>query len=231
MIGYLEDQFLLIKLPLTDAGAPVSFLEGETLTVRIFTEISVCMFDATVLRRELHPFYCLHLSYPQTIKSVQLRNSIRIQTDLACTVQGNVQFHSATMINLSTSGALVRSAQAGLSTEAPVVIGFTSRSQFDFGSVALQLKAVVRSLRSVCSTGGDVIGAGAEAGIDTYYGVRFMEVDQADQLVLQNHAYDVLLSDRRRILRARFLQSAEDVGFLTIARVARSCLEDLFNVF
>lgn len=199
LIGYLENQFLLIKLPLTDAGAAVSFLEGETLTVRIFTGISVCMFDATVMRRELHPFYCLHLSYPQTVKSVQLRNSIRIQTDFACTVQGDVQPHSATMINLSTSGALIRSAQAGFITEAPVVVGFTLRSQFDAGPIALQLKAVVRSLRN---TGSDATGTGdtAQAGIDTYYGVQFLEVDQADQLVLQNYAYDVLLSDRRRIL-------------------------------
>ena len=199
LIGYLENQFLLIKLPSTDGGAPVSFLEGEVLTVRVFTGTSVCMFDATVLRRELHPFYCLHLTYPQTVQSVQLRSSIRIQTDFACTINDDAGSHTATIINLSTSGALIRSAHAAIVTEAPVTIAFTLSSQFDAGPNAMQLKAIVRSLRSTASeaAGSD---SGVEAATVTHYGVQFMEIDPADQLTLQNYAYEILLSDRRRIL-------------------------------
>ncbi len=201
LVGYLENQFVLIKLPSTDGGSPVSFLEGETLSVRIFTGIAVCMFDATVLRRELHPFFCLHLSYPQAVKSVKLRSSIRIQTDLACTVTGEDRSHEATMINLSTSGALIRSNKGGIATEteAPVTVAFTLSSQFSPQPIALQLKAVVRSLRST-SVDAASTGLDDDAALDTYHGVQFTDVEPADQLALQNYAYEALLSDRRRIL-------------------------------
>lgn len=201
LLGYLENQFVLIKLPSTGDGSPVSFLEGETLSVRIFTGTAVCMFDATVLRRELHPFFCLHLSYPQMIKSVRLRNSIRVQTDLACTVTSDAGSHEATMINLSTSGALIRSNQIGsnAAAEAPVTVVFTLISPLSPVPMALKITAIVRSLRST-SGDADSTGLGTDAALDTYYGVQFTDVDPADQLVLQNHAYEVLLSDRRRIL-------------------------------
>lgn len=201
LLGYLENQFVLIKLPSTDGGAPVSFLEGETLSVRIFTGTAVCMFEATVLRRELHPFFCLHLSYPQTIKSVKLRNSIRIQTDLPCTVSGEAGAHEATMINLSTSGALLRSIQgdSDAGSEAPVTVAFTLSSQFSPAPIALRLKAVVRSLRSTSADAAST-GLGSDTARDAYHGVQFTDVDPADQLVLQNYAYEALLSDRRRIL-------------------------------
>lgn len=192
LLGYLENQFVLVKLPFAANGAPVSLYESETLSVRVFTGTSVCMFEAAVLRCELHPFYCMHLSFPAEVSNVKLRDALRIQTDFPCLIHSDSGPVPGNVVNLSTTGALIQADSAIVAVDDAISLAFPLGAASDDGVSKVELKAVVRSLRNHSTDGS------SSAAIQ--FGVQFADVCANDQLALHAYAYNVLLMDRRRIV-------------------------------
>jgi len=190
LIGYADKQFILLKLPVAANGVPITFYEGEPVSVRVFTGVSVYVFNAVALRCELHPFYCLFLSYPADIRTLTLRNSIRVRADLPCVVTTGGKEESGTLVNLSTSGALIQCSDTDNAVGDNVNISFSLQSQFDAAPNQLNLEAEVRSATEVMVKGAELV----------QYGVKFADLNAADQLALQNYGYEVVLSDRKRIV-------------------------------
>jgi c-di-GMP-binding flagellar brake protein YcgR len=190
LIGYADKQFILLKLPVAANGVPITFYEGEPVSVRVFTGVSVYVFNAEALRCELHPFYCLFLSCPADMRNLTLRNSIRVRADLPCMVKAGGEEESGTLVNLSTSGALIQCSGKDNAVGDNVNISFSLQSQFDAAPNQLSLKAEVRSATEVTAKGEELV----------QYGVKFADPNAADQLALQNYGYEVVLSDRKRIV-------------------------------
>jgi c-di-GMP-binding flagellar brake protein YcgR len=190
LIGYVDKQFVLLKLPVAANGVPITFYEGDHVSVRIFTGVSVYVFNAKALRCELHPFYCLFLSYPAEVRTLALRNSLRVRADLPCVIKTGGKEESGTLVNLSTSGALIQCLAKGNAVGDRVNISFSLQSQSGSAPNQLDLQADVRSATEVMVKGTEF----------AQYGVQFAELNAMDQLALQNHAYEVLLSDRKRIV-------------------------------
>jgi c-di-GMP-binding flagellar brake protein YcgR len=190
LLGYSEKQFLLLKLPVAANGVPITVYGGETISVRVFTGISVVVFDAKALRCEFHPFYCPYLTYPAEVRTHTLRNSIRVLADLPCVVKGGSREALGTLVNLSTSGALIQSPANGSAVGERINLRFALKSQLDIAANDLDLQAVVRSVNPVMDQNEDILK----------YGVEFADLGAADQLALQNYVYEVLLSDRKRVV-------------------------------
>jgi c-di-GMP-binding flagellar brake protein YcgR len=190
LIGYADKQFILLKLPVAANGVPITFYEGEQVSVRVFTGVSVCVFNAQALRSELHPFYCLFLSFPTEVRTLALRNSLRVRADLPCVVNTGGNEDSGTLVNLSTSGALIQCPVKGNTVGDRVKIRFQLQSQSDSTPNQLDLQAEVRSASEITVNGAEL----------AQYGAQFVELNAMDQLALQNYGYEVLLSDRRRIV-------------------------------
>lgn len=192
LLGYLENQFVLVKLPFAANGAPVSLYESETLAARVFTGTSVCTFDATVLRCELHPFYCMHLSFPAEVGNVKLRDALRIQTNFPCMVESKSAALQGNVVNLSTSGALIQANSAIVAIDDAVNLVFPLGTASDAGVSNVKLKAVVHSVRNYA--------ADDSPSTAIQFGVQFTDVSADDQLALHAYAYNILLMDRRRII-------------------------------
>jgi hypothetical protein len=174
LLGYSEKQFLLLKLPVAANGVPITVYGGETISVRVFTGISVVVFDA----------------YPAEVRTHTLRNSIRVLADLPCVVKGGSREALGTLVNLSTSGALIQSPANGSAVGERINLRFALKSQLDIAANDLDLQAVVRSVNPVMDQNEDILK----------YGVEFADLGAADQLALQNYVYEVLLSDRKRVV-------------------------------
>lgn len=194
VIGCSENQFLLLKLPIAANGAPITLVEGEALSVRVFSGVSVYVFDAVTLRCELHPFYCLFLSYPSNVQTHALRDAIRVRADVECEVNMAGNAMPGTLLNLSTGGALVRIPTSDVRPETKLSLSFSLHSPFDSERHPLAVEAVIRSVKP--------IGGATPEGDSTaaQCGVQFVDLSDSDRLVLQNHAYEVLLTDRKRIV-------------------------------
>jgi c-di-GMP-binding flagellar brake protein YcgR len=93
-------------------------------------------------------------------------------------------------VNLSTSGALIQSPANGSAVGERINLRFALKSQLDIAANDLDLQAVVRSVNPVMDQNEDILK----------YGVEFADLGAADQLALQNYVYEVLLSDRKRVV-------------------------------
>ena len=61
LIGWLKDEYLIVKMPM-DSGAPIALVEGERVTIRVFSGIHVCSFASTVERVFGRPLSYVHIA-------------------------------------------------------------------------------------------------------------------------------------------------------------------------
>lgn len=83
LVGFVRDEYLIVKIPQLGKNL-ASIREGEQIMVRVFSGLSVGVFNVTVLRIFLHPVYYLHVSFPDDIKGSRLRSAMRVKVDVPC---------------------------------------------------------------------------------------------------------------------------------------------------
>lgn len=197
LIGYVKDEYLLVKIPFEN-GAAVSLREGEKLTVRIFSGVNVCSFDCTVMRVFLHPFFYVHLTFPTLIQGTSLRMAMRVKVRIParlCTTANAAESAARTVLltNLSVGGALIECGQDLGRTPDTVFLSFKLASHQGEQEVLVNTRMAIRNA--------SVRKASADEPNDTYtYGVQFVELDPAHQVMLQNLTYEALIGDRQRLV-------------------------------
>jgi hypothetical protein len=111
VVGWVEGRSLIVTAPHTPAGRLV-LDSGEIVLVRTFTGRSAFAFRCSVLRKSSPPLEYLHLSFPERIESIDVRNSPRCLLELPVTLtlaRGGAP--EAKLKNVSVDGALVESAE------------------------------------------------------------------------------------------------------------------------
>lgn len=78
LIGWIKDEYMSAKLPM-NGGLPIPLIEGERLTIRVFSGINVCSFACTVERLFLRPLFYAHISFPDSIQGTSLRIAMRVK--------------------------------------------------------------------------------------------------------------------------------------------------------
>jgi c-di-GMP-binding flagellar brake protein YcgR len=196
LIGYMKDEYLLIKMPVEN-GAPLLLREGELLTIRVFSGMTVCSFDATVMRAFFHPFFYAHLTFPKVIQGASLRGAMRIKVNMPAEVKttgsdGTPSNAPVSLGNLSVTGALVESDKP-LGEKGDVLhLSFAITTQFDDHEVRVEVRATIQNAQHKPSAGGQ-----PEKFI---YGVQFDELDATHKIMLQNLIYQALVEDRQKLL-------------------------------
>lgn len=192
LIGYVRDEYLILKLPFEN-GAPIALREGDKITVRVFSGITVCSFDTTVLRIFLHPLFYLHLSFPKAIRGASLRSAMRVKVDIpAQAAKAGAAAVSVLLGNLSVAGALIESPQELGEADAVLELAFTLVTQPGDNEVKIDTRAAIRNVHRRPAPDGQ-----AELFM---YGVEFTELDPTQQIVLQNLTYEALIGDRQKLV-------------------------------
>jgi c-di-GMP-binding flagellar brake protein YcgR len=109
LIGYIKDEYLIVKMPMEN-GVPMGLVEGERVTIRVFSGVNVCTFDCTVQRIFGRPLLYLHLSFPESIQGTPLRTSMRVKVDLPATIAASAPDAAAAdclLANISVNGARI----------------------------------------------------------------------------------------------------------------------------
>ena len=187
-LGWLEGQSIMVTAPQNDAGRLV-LQEGEQVLLRAFTGKSAFAFCTTVLKAAHQPFHYLHLSFPDKVEGVAIRNSPRCRMRLPAAItppgratsQGNI-------LNIGTTGALIEAAEPLAPGEGMIQIAF-----------ALELHGVPVSLdlrAQVCGAK----GAPAAGGVPLrQYGVEFRQLQPNDRLVLGSLVWYRMYEDPRSV--------------------------------
>lgn len=192
LIGYVKDEYLIIKTPF-DNGTPIALREGDRITMRVFSGVRVCSFDATVLREFLHPLFYLHLSFPRVIRGTSLRAAMRVKVEIpAQATKSGAGPVSVLLDNVSAAGALIESPEELGDTNSALDLSCTVVTQPAGKEMRLDTRATIRN----CSK-----RPASEGRAEVFlYGVEFTELDPTHQIVLQNLAYEALIGDRQRLV-------------------------------
>lgn len=171
-IGAIESKGVMVG-PIGSDAEQTGLTEGEVCIVRGFTGQYEFSFLSKVLQTFEKPFVYALLAYPTLVDARLVRQSMRVKmtwpTQVTAEGQCPVQ---ATLVDLSTAGAMVTTNQALGSVGELLTLGLTL--QVDATPIALQLRAKVchsnrlAANNTVC-TGLAFVGASAQDKIALSY--------------------------------------------------------------
>jgi c-di-GMP-binding flagellar brake protein YcgR len=194
LVGWVKDDYLIVRVPIEN-GTPVGLVEGERITIRVFSGVNVCSFDCTVQRVFDRPLLYVHLSFPNTIQGTSLRGAMRVKVDIPATVMtvnGNGRPVECSLTNVSVSGARIESKLGLPDGVGEITVEFSVVPPTYDRPVKISARAAVRNVSTLPRE-----SDGTELFV---YGVQFLDLNPVHHTMLQNLTYEVLLSDRQNIV-------------------------------
>lgn len=194
LIGYIKDEYMIVKIPM-EQGVPIALTEGEKLTIRVFSGVTVCSFDCTVARVFARPLLYVHITFPNSIQGTSLRASMRVKVDIPAQVTGSRPAAAparCTLINLSVTGALIESPRKLPPDDELVTLEFSLLSQPGNQPVAVKTRASIKNV--------NVLKPSPDRFEVFTYGVQFIGLDPNHYTLLQNMTYEAMIADRQKIV-------------------------------
>ncbi len=193
LIAYVKDEYMIVKIPLEN-GVPIVLNEGDKLTIRVFSGVTVCSFACSVLRIFQRPLNYVPLSFPKVIQGTSLRTAMRVKVDIpAQLTYRDLQALPVFLINLSVSGALIESPTVLEPDESGVSLAFTMLAHPNGQQIRIHTRATVQNV-SVVKT-----ASPSQQEVFTY-GVQFIDLEPTHYTMLQNLTYEALIADRQKIV-------------------------------
>ncbi|MDY6943974.1 MAG: flagellar brake protein [Pseudomonadota bacterium] len=111
-IGYVPNRSIIVSAPVKD-GKAVRLINGCPLVARVLSAHHVRGFNCIVLYYAKQPYPYMHLSIPEALEAVKLRQAPRVQVSLVAAVRHNIQAGQKMTLpvriaDLSTTGASLR---------------------------------------------------------------------------------------------------------------------------
>ena len=196
VIGYVKDEYLIVKIPMEN-GASIMLNEGDKLTIRVFSGVTVCSFSCSVLRIFGRPLNYVHLSFPDTIQGTSLRTAMRVKVDIPAQLSyRDVAAVPVFIVNLSVSGALIEAPSMLTPDDEGVALSFTLLVQPNRHQMRVNTRARIQNV----SVGKPSNGHAAEVAEIYTYGVQFIDLEPTHYTLLQNLTYEALIADRQKIV-------------------------------
>ena len=131
-----------------DGSAPIPLVEGERVTMRVFSGIHVCSFACTVERVFGRPLLYAHISFPRTIQGTSLRTAIRVKVDIPAKIMpigAAVAGTDCLLTNLSVNGARIESKKSLPQDEDEIDLEFSLLTPHNHQEVRVRARAVATS--------------------------------------------------------------------------------------
>lgn len=177
IIGHAPHKSLIISAPQTGSGKLPILRENQRFIVRMLIGSRMMGFESEVLKYYTMPYPHVHLRHPEEIETITVRNSRRVDTNLVISaqLQNSNETCSATLLNTSSSGALIKSSESlgdigdrlTLSMELPI----SDLKKY------LRLGAVIRNLVGTEP-------ASNQSNSEFRYGVQFADLSDDQRLML-----------------------------------------------
>jgi c-di-GMP-binding flagellar brake protein YcgR len=194
LIGYVRDEYLIVKVPMEN-GTPIGLVEGERITIRVFSGTNVCSFACTVERVFDRPLLYVHLSFPDAIRGTSLRTAMRVKVDIPAQVlpaQPDAPAVDCSLTNVSVNGARIESPRSLPEDGGEITLEFALMSSVGDSEVRVRVRAAVRNVNALRRE---------SDGVEIFaYGVQFLDLGRVHYTMLQNLTYEVLLADRQNIV-------------------------------
>ena len=196
LIGYVKDEYLIVKIP-QENGAAIVLNEGDKLTIRVFSGVTVCSFSCSVLRIFGRPLNYVHLSFPDAIQGTSLRTAMRVKVEIPAQLNyRDVPAVPVFIVNLSVSGALIESPCMLTPDDDGVALSFTLLVPPNKHQMRIHARARIQNV----SVGKPSNGHAAQVDEIHTSGVQFIDLEPTHYTMLQNLTYEALIADRQKIV-------------------------------
>ncbi len=186
IIGMYKGKSVLVSHPVVDDKL-IFVREGQSFLVRAFSGVNVCGFKARVLKVNLLPYAYLHLSYPNAVHAVRVRQALRAPVDIIIAIyecEGGPLIASGRIVDLSVGGARVHS---------PVRFGEKG------GRVFITFKVKLEDIEEIVTTPAIIRSFGEETDdkgrLMQVVGLQFGEINPAQRLIIMNLVYQHLFKE------------------------------------
>lgn len=186
IIGYLPGASILVSTPKSDEKI-ILLRKNQTLTVRFFHNTTACAFETQILHSCSQPFPYLHLAYPETIASDEVRKARRVSTKLETNLSSKTesrgrQLGRGMISDFSTTGAKVLSRKD--IADVGDVIDITTTLQIAHISKILNIKATVRGKNPA-----------SEQNFSYIYGLEFSNLLEEDYILINSFVYTEIVEN------------------------------------
>lgn len=191
LVGYVSNISVLVRNPVVD-GLSLPMRDHERLIVRGFSGLETFSFDTVVERVCISPFPYLHLAYPHAIRTIPVRNEMRVKTRLpvrVSTAKGDTAIE-AIISNMSSGGILIDSAEELGSVHDEIGVSFHIIVQPNDYQAHIEAQAVIQNTSIQDNPKGE---------FQFQYGVKLMNIQSSQAILLQNLIYQALLADHHNI--------------------------------
>lgn len=182
LIGYLSQRSLTVTHPIANEKL-LDVSVGERFFVRGFSGTKTYEFNTTILGVCSAPYPYLHLTYPESVSTLQMRGAMRIKVKLACYLIAAVQGLKIPgyFNDLSTSGASIQSSAKLGKTGDVIQLHFSLLLE---GQEHLfVLSAIVRNVTAI------------QADNTVVYGIEFVVVSNRVRIALQTYICSILIAE------------------------------------
>ncbi len=186
LIGYLPYKSLVVTTPLI-GDKTILANEGQRFAVRILQGSHIVGFVATILHATSVPYPHLHLSFPEEVESIAVRNAERISTNLHGLIRNSrhpdlpKHWQPILLKDLSLTGAKVESIEPLGRKEESLEVHFSLPVLG--ASEKIQLQAVIKNKMLV----GDRLDLD-----ETRYscGVSFEKLDRMQEVLISSYVLE-----------------------------------------
>lgn len=186
LIGYVDKRCLFVTAPadLENPSNTIPYLEGDHVTLRVFSGQNAFGFASRVERVLTSPFHYLHLSFPVQIVAKKVRAAPRVRTRITASLTAAENAPVDVLLtNLSRAGAeLTTTVPVGKPGDA-MQLAFTLN--LDEGPMPLSVNAAIRSCAK--RTRSDAT--------EYSYGVQFLDLGAGDAIQV-SHFINQELAER-----------------------------------
>ncbi len=181
LMGYVNNLSVMIRSPQLAKQMDLSLVEGDKVTVRLFSGQLAFSFSSYIDKIIKVPFNYIHLSFPTKISGQIIRKSRRIKTKIVATIADNPT--PATISNLSMTGAEIRaSASIGQIDE---TISLSFAVEIHDVKKTMSLQATIKSTKPTVNETDNALA----------FGIEFMALETEQSHLLQSLIYQELVEN------------------------------------
>jgi c-di-GMP-binding flagellar brake protein YcgR len=196
VVGYLKGGSIIITAPIAANGLRVMLNEKDKVVMRSFSGINAFAFVSTIERIIKLPYVYIHLSFPDNIQGLKVRNAPRIKTNIITTVQnstlGAESHNSALISDISADGASLVSKQPLGSKGDTLELAF--RVHLHNVDALLTVKSCIRTMVKDDDT------ADTKKPGFSRYGVEFQDFQPNDYVILQSMIYQQMIENPHKLM-------------------------------
>lgn len=190
VIGFVPGKSLLVSAPMVNDKS-VLVREGQQFAVRMLQGSYIQAFVAKVLHNSLAPYPYLHLSFPQQVERIEVRNADRVETDIPILLRDirlpdeKVNWKPANIKDISSTGAKLESMSKFAEKDDVILMRF--KIIVCQQEEQMELKTVVKHLEEPKNVGADEWGVYA-------YGTQYESTQKLEKVLLQNYVLEQRMS-------------------------------------